>query len=121
MIDFPDMEREHRRKPWIRGAVVLTAVVGIGLAAFNADVGVGASIRVPFMDSNITWAGSIGAKDKSKDALPRYIQERVGENQNFINNSDSLTIGPVQGRNALIVGKQEMAPKIIGLHFDLEH
>ncbi|HAF08935.1 MAG TPA: hypothetical protein DCK98_02485 [Chloroflexi bacterium] len=60
-------------------------------------------------------AGSIGAKDRTVDALPNYAQGRLGGNQNFINNSTTLTIGPAEGAGLLLVGKQDDAP-VIDLH-----
>ena len=97
--------------------VVLT--VGIALSLFNADLGVGVSARIPFTQSNITLAGSIGAKDKAATALPDYTYGRLGGNQNFINNSTTLTIGPAEGAAVFIVGKQGGAP-VLDLHVVLD-
>jgi hypothetical protein len=96
--------------------VVLT--VGIALSLFNTDFGVGLSARIPFTQSNITVAASIGAKDKAPDALPGYTHGRLGSNQNFINNSTTLTIGPAEGTGLLVIGKQDGAP-VVDLHLVL--
>jgi hypothetical protein len=90
--------------------VVLT--VGVALSLFNTDFGVGLSARIPFTQSNITVAASIGAKDKAPDALPAYTHGRLGGNQNFINNSTTLTIGPAEGAGLVVIGKQDGAPAI---------
>jgi len=90
-------------------------ILGGALSLFNTVFGVGVSARIPFTQSNVTVAGSIGAKDRTVDALPNYAQGRLGGNQNFINNSTTLTIGPAEGAGLLLVGKQDDAP-VIDLH-----
>ena len=90
--------------------VVLT--VGILLSLFNAGVGIGVSVRIPFTQSNVTLAGSIGAKNKAVAALPSYTDGRLGGNQNFFNNSTTMTIGPAEGAAMIIIGKQDGAPAI---------
>ncbi|HET8568953.1 MAG TPA: hypothetical protein VFM93_08215 [Candidatus Limnocylindria bacterium] len=94
------------------GGFLLVLLLGGALSVFNAAFGIGVSVGVPFMQSNITAAGSIGAKDKVRDALPAYTRERLGGNQNFFNNSTTLTIGPAEGAGVFIVGKQDGAPAI---------
>ncbi len=96
----------------------LVLTVGIVLSLFQADAGVGVSIRLPFTESNLTVAGVVGAKDKAVGALPGYVQERVGGNQNFFNNSTTLTIGPAEGIALVVLGRQQGAPAI-DLHLDL--
>ena len=86
--------------------------LGILLSLFNADIGVGLSIRVPFTQSNATVAASIGAKGKAADALPDYTRGRLGGNQNLINGSQTLTIGPAEGTTLAILGRQDDAPAI---------
>ncbi len=86
--------------------------VGILLSLFNAGVGVGASVRIPFTESNLTIAASIGAKDKAVASLPGYTAGRLGGNQNFFNNSTTMTIGPAEGAALVILGKQDGAPAI---------
>lgn len=86
--------------------------VGIVLSLFNAGVGVGVSVRVPFTQSNVTIAASIGAKDKAVGSLPGYTVGRLGGNQNFFNNSTTMTIGPAEGAALVIIGKQDDAPAV---------
>jgi hypothetical protein len=88
--------------------VVLTA--GLLLSLFNAAIGIGVSIRVPFTDSNLTVAGSVGQKQKAVESLPGYAQGRLGGNQNFINQSTTLTIGPAEGTTLIVLGRQPGAP-----------
>ncbi|MGH2450351.1 MAG: hypothetical protein ACRDGE_03580 [Candidatus Limnocylindria bacterium] len=80
--------------------------------------GLGVSVGVPFMESNITVAAAIGAKERVVDALPGYARGRLGGNQNFINNSTTLTVGPAKGAALLVIGRQEGAP-VIDLHIAL--
>ena len=123
-MDEPRVEVRTRTRYRNRGCgvgcggffVVLT--VGILLSLFSLVVGVGASVRIPFTESNLTVAGSLGAKDKALDALPDYAQGRLGKNQNFFNNSTTMTIGPAEGTGLIIIGKQDGAPPI-DLHIDL--
>ena len=96
--------------------VVLTA--GLVLSLFNADVGIGVSARIPFTDSNVTLAGSVGKKEKAIEVLPPYVQGRVGTNQNFINQSNTLTIWVAEGTAILVVGRQPGAP-LVDLHLEL--
>jgi hypothetical protein len=86
--------------------------VGIALSIFNAGVGVGVSVRIPFTPSNVTIAASIGAKAKAVGSLPDYTDGRLGGNQNFFNNSTTMTIGPAEGAALVVVGKQDGAPAI---------
>jgi hypothetical protein len=87
-------------------------IVGVALSLFNTGVGVGVSVRIPFTQSNLTLAGSIGAKHKTEAALPDYTRGRLGGNQNFINHSQSLTIGPAEGATLLVLGRQDDAPAV---------
>ncbi len=93
--------------------VVVT--VGIVLSLFNTDVGIGLSVRIPFTESNLTVAGSVGPKQKATETLPSYLDGRLGGNQNFINQSNTLTIGPAEGVALIVLGKQAGAP-VIDLH-----
>ena len=93
--------------------MVLT--VGLVLSLFNAAIGIGASIRIPFTGSNLTVAGSVGHKEKAVESLPGYTQGRLGGNQNFINQTTTLTIGPAEGTSLIVVGRQPGAP-IVDLH-----
>ncbi len=95
--------------------VVLT--LGLLLSLFNADIGIGVSVRIPFTDSNLTIAGSVGKKEKAADALPPYVHGRLGGNQNFINQSNTLTIWVAEGTVIIVLGRQEGAP-LIDLHLE---
>ncbi len=94
------------------GGFLLVIVFGGILSIFPVAFAIGVSIGVPFMQSNITAAGAIGAKDRVIDTLPAYTRDRVGGNQNFINNSTTLTVGPAEGIGLLVVGHQEGAPAV---------
>jgi hypothetical protein len=87
-------------------------VLGGALSLFNVVFGLGVSIGIPFTQSNVTAAGAIGTKDKVVEALPNYAQGRLAGNQNFINQSGTLTIGPAEGAGLFVIGKQEGAPAI---------
>jgi hypothetical protein len=117
-----DKRRGYR--PWRGGtwgcgctSVVVVLTVGLVLSLFNAAIGVGASVRIPFTASNLTIAGSVGTKQKAPEALPGYTSGRLGGNQNFINHSSTLTIGPAEGALLVVLGKQDNAP-IIDLHLE---
>jgi hypothetical protein len=69
-------------------------------------------VRIPLTQSNFTVAGTIGTKDKAVSALPDYTEGRLGGNQNFFNNSTTMTIGPAEGAGLVIVGKQDGAPPL---------
>jgi len=98
-------------------SVLVVLTVGLLLSLFNAAIGVGASVRIPFTASNLTVAGSVGAKQKAPEAMPVYTRGRLGGNQNFINQSTTLTIGPAEGAVLVVLGKQDRAP-IIDLHIE---
>ncbi len=92
--------------------------VGILLSLFNVGIGIGASVRIPFTESNLTIAGVVGAKGKAVAAFPSYPDGRLGGNQNLFNNSTTMTIGPAEGAALVIIGKQDDAPAI-DLHLDV--
>ena len=94
------------------GSFLLVLVLGGALSLFNAVFGLGVSVGIPFTQSNVTVAGSIGTKDKVVQAMPNYTQGRLAGNQNFINQSGTLTIGPAEGAALFVIGKQEGAPAI---------
>src|SRR2546428_1646427 len=125
MEDHPAAERtvirnRYRNRGWGCGAggFFLVLTVGILLSLFNAGVGVGVSLRIPFTQSNLTLAGSLGAKSKTVAVLPNYTEGRLGGNQNFFNNSTTITIGPAEGAAVVILGRQDNAPAI-DLHLEL--
>ena len=116
--------KRRRYRPWRRGtwgcgctSVVVVLTAGIILSLFNVAIGLGASVRVPFTSSNLTIAGSVGTKNKAPQVLPGYTQGRLGGNQNFINHSSTLTIGPAEGAYLIVLGKQDAAP-IVDLHLE---
>jgi len=119
MNDEPGIARRgirtrYRNRGWGCGCAgfFLVLTVGIALSIFNAGIGIGVSVRIPFTASNVTVAGSIGAKDKAVKALPDYTEGRLGGNQNFFNNSTTMTIWPAEGAVVVIVGKQDGAPAL---------
>ena len=98
-------------------SVLVVLIVGLLLSLFNAAIGVGVSVRVPFTQSNLTIAGSVGQKDKAVHVLPGYDAGRLGSNVNFINQTSTLTIGPAEGTALIVLGKQPGAP-IVDLHLE---
>jgi hypothetical protein len=94
-------------------------VVGIILAMFGTNIGIGVSVRVPFTESNLSVAGSVGSKELAIDTLPNYMEQKVGDNSNFINQSITLTIWRAEGVSIIVVGKQEGAP-VVDVHLDAE-
>ena len=94
------------------GGFFFVLIVRVILSLFGVVAGVGVSVRIPFTPSNITVAGSVGGKDRAVEALPDYVQGRLGQNQNFFNNSTTMTIGPAEGTALVVIGKQDDAPPI---------
>jgi hypothetical protein len=94
------------------GGFLLVLTVGILLSLFHTDIGIGVSVRIPGTGANITVAGSLGAKDKAVESLPAYTKGRLGGNQNFFNNSTTMTIGPAEGAALVVIGKQDGAPPV---------
>lgn len=95
--------------------VVLT--VGLVLTLFNTAFGIGVSARVPFTGSNLTIAGSVGKKELAADVLPAYVHGKLGGNQNFINQTNTLTIWVAEGTALIVLGHQEGAP-LVDLHVE---
>lgn len=118
-----DGRRDRRR--WRGGgcgggcaSVIIVLTVGLILSLFNAAIGIGVSVRVPFTSNvNVTLAGTVGKKDKAPDALPPYVHGRLGGNQNFINGSQTLTIWVAEGTVIFVAGQQQGAP-LIDLHLE---
>jgi hypothetical protein len=99
-------------------SVIVVLTLGLILSLFNAAVGIGVSVRVPFTTStNVTVAGSVGKKDKAPDALPSYVHGKLGGNENFINGSQTLTIWVAEGTVIFVAGQQPGAP-LIDLHLE---
>lgn len=115
----------ERRRPYRPGcgctggcsSVFVVLVVGLLLSLFALAVGIGVSIRVPFTESNLTIAGSVGTKSKAERVLPAYAQGELASNRNFINQSWTLTIGPAQGTELIVLGRQPGAP-VADLHLE---
>jgi hypothetical protein len=100
------------------GLFFFVLTVGIILSLINIGIGIGVSVRIPFTNSNLTIAGVVGAKSKAVAAMPSYTDGRLGGNQNFFNNSTTMTIGPAEGAALVIIGKQDDAPAV-DLHLDI--
>ena len=94
------------------GTFIFVFIVGGILSLFSTDFGIGFSVRVPFTQSNVTIAGSIGAKDKVISGLPGYTKDRVAGNQNFLNGTQTVTVGPAEGALVFVIGKQPGSPAI---------
>jgi len=95
--------------------VVLT--LGLVLSLFNSDIGIGISVRVPLTDANVSAAGSVGKKEHAADVLPPYVRGHLGSNQDFINQSNTLTIWVAEGTALFVVGRQPGSP-LIDLHIE---
>jgi hypothetical protein len=120
---------EQRRRTWTwrreRGgrfgcgcaSFIVVITLGLVLSLFNVAISIGVSVGVPFTQANVTLAGAVGKKDKTTDVLPNYVHGRVGANQNFINQTNTLTIWVAEGAVVLIVGHQEGAPAV-DLHLE---
>jgi hypothetical protein len=122
------MEQRRYERSWSRtgrggcgcgcASVIVVLTAGLLLTLFNAAVGIGVSVRVPFTSSvNLTIAGSVGKKEKAPEALPPYVHGKLGGNQNFINQSNTLTIWVAEGTAIIVLGQQEGAP-LIDLHLE---
>jgi hypothetical protein len=94
------------------GGFLFVLLVGGVLSVFHAAFGLGVSVRIPLTESNATVAGSIGAKENVVQALPSYSRDLLASNQNLVNNSTTLTVGPAEGAGLLVIGKQDGAPAI---------
>lgn len=106
-------DRRSRRNVGCQGGCagcgcVLT--IGLILAILGTALGITVSARIPGTHSNVTIAGSIGKKEISRTVLPTYARETFGSNKNFINSSHSLVVGPAQGLQEIVIGKQPGAP-----------
>ena len=94
------------------GSFVFVFLLGGALSLFSSVFGLGVSIGIPFTQNNVTVAGAIGAKDKVVQGLPSYARDRLAGNQNFINQSATLTVGPAEGAGLFIIGSQTGAPAV---------
>jgi hypothetical protein len=109
--------RTRRRGGYGCASVILVLTVGLVLSLFNLAIGIGASVRVPFTDANVTVAGSVGKKDRVADIMPAYVHGKLGSNQDFINHSNLLTIWVAEGATLILVGHQPGAP-VVDLHIE---
>jgi hypothetical protein len=114
-------QRWWLRERWWRGCALpsIVLVVGIILAIFGTNLGIGVSVRVPFTESNLSVAGSVGSKEMAIETLPNYVEQKVADNNNFLNQSITLTIWPAEGVSLIVLGKQEGAP-VVDVHLDAE-
>lgn len=122
MLGSVSEEKERRRRGWYRrgpggcgsgcGGAILVLTVGLLLCVFNTAIGVGVSARIPFTGTNVTLAGAIGQKAKVDGALPTYVQEKLASNQNFINQTSTLTIWVAEGAGLVVIGHQDGSPAI---------
>ena len=117
----PILRAMRDRRPWGRGGcgclsgcgtIVFVFLAGGLLSLFGVIFGLGASVGVPFTSSNVTLAGALGTKTNIAQGLPAYARDRLAGNQNFINQSGTVTVGPAEGVGVFIVGAQEGAPAI---------
>jgi hypothetical protein len=113
----------ERRRRWTRGPTGCGCLSGCGtfifvflagglLSLFGAVFGLGLSVGIPLTQSNVTVAGSIGTKTKITEGLPTYVRDRLAGNENFINQTGTVTVGPAEGAGILVIGAQEGAPAI---------
>src|SRR2546428_13784191 len=91
-------------------SVLVVLTLGLVLTVFNAGIGIGVSVRIPLTDSNLTIAGSVGKKEKAADALPNYVRGKLGGNQNFINQPNTLTIWGSEGTSMAVLVPHEAGP-----------
>jgi len=94
------------------GTLIFVFLAGGFLSLFNGVFGLGVSVGIPFTQSNVTAAGALGTKTKILEGLPSYARLRLAGNQNFINQSATVTVGPAEGAGLLVIGAQEGAPAI---------
>ena len=113
----------ERKRRWSRGpggcgclsgcgTFVFVFLVGGLLSLFGSVFGLGLSVGIPLTQSNVTAAGALGAKTKISEGLPSYVRDRLAGNQNFINQTGTVTVGPAEGAGILVIGAQAGAPAI---------
>jgi len=91
---------------------VFVFLVGGLLSLFGSVFGLGLSVGIPLTQSNVTVAGSLGTKTKITEGLPTYVRDRLAGNENFINQTGTVTVGPAEGAGILVIGAQDGAPAI---------
>ena len=115
---MPEEKRRWTRRPGGCGCVsgcgtfIFVFLAGGLLSLFGAVFGIGLSIGIPLTQSNVTAAGALGAKTKISEGLPSYVRDRLAGNQNFINQTGTVTVGPAEGAGILVIGAQAGAPAI---------
>lgn len=87
-------------------------IFGLGLSVFSSALGGGCSVRIPLTEANISMAGSVGSKERSRKALPDYLEDKIGSQRGFINSSNSLGIWVAEGTGIIYVGRTPEAPWI---------
>jgi len=97
--------------------IVLT--VGLVLMLLNTGISLGISFKIPLTQSNLTLVGCLGEKGKAISSLPTYVNGKLGDNHDFINHSMTTTIGPIEGCEIGILGKQVNTPTF-GIHFKIK-
>lgn len=93
----------------------IVVTVGLVLMLMNVGLSLGLSLRIPFTQANLTLAGCLGEKNKAISALPSYVQGKLAGNEDFINHSMTMTVGPIEGCEMGIIGIQPGAP-LFGIH-----
>ncbi len=105
------MAKSDGPKPHIGFAgffVVIT--LGFVLMLLNVGISLGLTMRIPTTNANLTAAGCLGEKNKALASLPSYVRNRLGSNQDFINHSMTMTVGPIEGCEMAVIGYQNGAP-----------
>lgn len=97
--------------------VVIT--VGLILMLINVGFSIGLTLKIPFTNINITGAGCLGQKAKAVQALPSYTQGKLGDNHDFINHSMTWVVGPIEGCEVAIIGRQLTAP-LFDIHLGIK-
>ena len=97
--------------------IVIT--IGLILMLINVGLSLGITLRIPFTQANLTVAGCLGEKGKAISSLPTYVQGKLGDNHDFINHSMTMTVGPIEGCEIGIFGKQTSTPSF-NFHFKIK-
>jgi hypothetical protein len=112
-------EDESSKGPSIGCTTPLGVLIfGLGLSVFGAALGGGCSARIPLTEANISVAGSVGSKERTRKALPDYLEDKIGSQRGFINSQTTLGIWVAEGIGIVYIGKTPEAP-LIDLNIDL--
>lgn len=101
------------------GGFLSTVTVGGVLCAFGASAGLALSVQIPFTDVHITAAGVAGNKAKIQQSLPEYARGHLGALNDPINQSVTMTVGPIEGGGLVLIAEEPKSTPWIDLHFDL--